>query len=594
MKNFKDYILNEDAAINYSLAPQQIVQAWKLKSSNNPTKAIASLRSVVNRKKLNDPKQQKNAEEALKLLSGKSGPSISTNQKALQKKNIQAVLTKPLVVPENPNEYGKDRNIDIQKDKFLDPDIDTFTTKQFQDFKLHTSDKIFERDIKNYNGKDLRNTGEQFRVPSYYIENSKVPKRYWKVFERMMNTQAISSDSPPISLFMKDAGAGQITSQAGELTSLLFISMNDKDFKSFKDHIMKHVDIRDYENPDKKQILSKDWISAAENNRRAIIRSLKREYGDISSQNIVAASWDNKKDVEALGLKEFEKNKSDSTDIFLKVRNTQAGQDKLIEVSLKKDTKMKFFNGSTTDIEKWDKSLPDNINPAKFLIKRANTYRDVLISKKDMFPEIMKNMKLKKYLKENGMTLEDCLKTTGKTKKFTKAMYLALEALSKKDKSTKQLLKDLDIEKRNMISNLIEEFVKNPKLEHGMLEKVRSSFPVKDVAEGNEIMAVGGLSVDKEIINEIFKTTDWNKIQEQLVTTYKDGKSILGYQASTDGKIFPIANIDIREDGQGYASRFKFEMNMALEFAKLVKKANFTIYQHINESWSFYDLNIIF
>ena len=598
MVNFKEYMLTEDS-IDYAKSPQQIAQDWKLKSANNVTKAINSLRSVVTRKTLQDPKQIQNAQEALKLLSGKSkndGKStLPQGQKPFLKKNdLRTALNKPLNLPENPNEYGKDRAFDIHKDKFLDADIQTMDTKAFQDFKLHNSDKAFEKEVKNFKGKDLRNKGTQFRVPAYFIENSKVPKRYWKTYERMMNTQAASSDTPPISLFMKDAGAGQITSQAGELTSLLFISMNDKDYKEFRKHIKDHMELRDHDNPDTKQILTKDWVTAAENNRKAIIRSLKKEHGEISSSNVIAAAWDNKNDVEALGLREFDKNKSDSSDIFLKVGAPVTGQSKLIEISLKKDTKFSFFNGSTTEIENWDPKLPDDVNVNKFLHDRANTYRKTLEENKDKFPEIMKNMKLRKYLKENNLTLEDCLKTKGKTKKSTKAMYLALDALAKKDKETKKLLSDLDTTKREMTSKLITEFTKNPHLSQGMMGKVRSSFPIKAVADGDEIMAVGALSVDKEVINHIFGTSDWSKIEEKLVATSVDGKSYLGYQTSCEGKVIPVANIDIREDGAGYASRFKFEMRIALDFAKLIKDANKEVYNHINESFSFHDLGMVF
>ena len=173
-------------------------------------------------------------------------------------------------------------------------------------------------------------------------------------------------------------------------------------------------------------------------------------------------------------------------------------------------------------------------------------------------------------------------------------MYLALDALAKKDKGTKKLLSDLDTTKREMTSELITEFTKNPHLSQGMMGKVRSSFPIKAVADGDEIMAVGALSVDKEVINHIFGTSDWGKIEENLVTTSVDGKSYLGYQTSCEGKVIPVANIDIREDGQGFSSRFKFEMRMAPEFAKLIKDANKEVYNHINESFSFYDLGMVF
>ena len=50
---------------------------------------------------------------------------------------------------------------------------------------------------------------------------------------------------------------------------------------------------------------------------------------------------DTKKDVEAMGLSDYEKNKGFSTDMYMKVRKPD-GTEVMDEISLKKSTKVNF------------------------------------------------------------------------------------------------------------------------------------------------------------------------------------------------------------------------------------------------------------
>jgi hypothetical protein len=116
-------------------------------------------------------------------------------------------------------------------------------------------------------------------------------------------------------------------------------------------------------------------------------------------------------------------------------------------------------------------------------------------------------------------------------------------------------------------------------LKAGLLDSIKSEFPLKAVSSGEETMAIGPYSLDKFTLKEIFGTDDYNQIKENLIThTDESGNPYLGYQASVNSKIIPLAKIRIREDGVGYKGGFKLEMTLHSSFAKELEKSNNQVY----------------
>ncbi len=70
---------------------------------------------------------------------------------------------------------------------------------------------------------------------------------------------------------------------------------------------------------------------------------------------------------------------------------------------------------------------------------------------------------------------------------------------------------------RDYTTNATRAIVENPKLKAGMLEGIRKEFPLKSVGEGEETMAIGDLSLDPDTMKELFGTSDFEKIKENLV-----------------------------------------------------------------------------
>ena len=121
--------------------------------------------------------------------------------------------------------------------------------------------------------------------------------------------------------------------------------------------------------------------------------------------------------------------------------------------------------------------------------------------------------------------------------------------------------------------------VDNPKLKAGMLKEIRKEFPLKSVGEGEETMAIGDLSLDPDTMKELFGTSDFEKIKENLVVNENVDPPALAYKAGTDEEMFNVASIVIRQDGVGYGgSSMKFEMQMEKEFASKLRESHNKVY----------------
>ena len=123
---------------------------------------------------------------------------------------------------------------------------------------------------------------EAFKLPTDIIENPKFPKKYLKALERMVNTKPTGDGTKWTHYSDIPGGAGQISAQAGELMTMMGVSMSDDDFDKFTDSLLKHEESLIESNPDlkkeAKRIVTKSWINSARNNRKAISNRIKNEY----------------------------------------------------------------------------------------------------------------------------------------------------------------------------------------------------------------------------------------------------------------------------------------------------------------------------
>ena len=458
------------------------------------------------------------------------------------------------------------------------------------------SDKEYEAATKDYEGKDISMSTppEAFKMPD--LGESKFPKKYLVALERMMNTKlakhvSSTGDEPTWNHFSSDkGGAGRMASQAGELISMAGTSMDDETFGKFIGSMRTHMaSVRESHGPFKTKkewekyqsgmVLQESWIDAAENNRKANLQMIEKRY---PGATIVNTAWDTKKEVEALGMKDYADNKGFSTDMYVKINHE--GKDTLVEISLKKDKNVNFLNSGAGVFSEWKDPLPDELNQKvyaegqrKRLLNVSETIgvdrlNSVLTSDSPAAKE------LKKLLKKKKMTIEDALDVSNKDKK--KIVMKALTALAETgDKEAVQLYEKHVAAKHKFTKNAIKALANDPEMQKGMLTEIRANFPLQAVATGEESMSIGKMSFDQATMKEIFGTDNLEDIKKSLVSTNDEkGNPSLAFKSEIDGTLIHLANVKVRESGGGYNGSFKFDMALHKDFAKILKKSHAKVY----------------
>lgn len=476
----------------------------------------------------------------------------------------------------------------IEKNKTL-KNVNTTKSKVYTE-DIFPKDSDFDKKNKKYD------FGVNYKIPK--LKNFNFPKKYISLINRLANT-SYSKETSSISYFISgDVGAGEIRSQVGELLTVAAVGMSDQDFSVFYDSLLNHTE---YLRKNKKDpILNKSWVIAMNNTRISIKDRLNKQYP--KGTKIDSTAWDTKGEVEAMGLNDYATNKGYSTDMYIKLK-MPSGKTVLDEVSLKKDEKVNFLNSGTGMFEKWDKNLDNSLRPNIFknkqysnLVKQTQKTKNKLIkilnSKKIKDDEFINRLKkagitdgkqqktaLDFYKKISVSDIEDAASEKGNMRAKSKTLLnsqIILTAMGDKDSSkfiNNSFKESYDFSKRS-----IEAISTNEKLKSGMLNSIRSEFPLKSISIGEESMAIGSLSFDQFTMKEIFGTTDYNKIKENLIFVDTEPPYI-GYRATVGKTIIPISEIKVREDGVGYGGQFKFEMKLDSRFAKILKKAHAAVYK---------------
>jgi hypothetical protein len=452
---------------------------------------------------------------------------------------------------------------------------------------LEPSDSEFEK----RNEKDANPTPPVPIKLESLIPNPKFPKRYVKVLERMMNSR-VSAKTAKWSHFSDiQGGQGKISAQAGELLTMMGATMSDEEFTNLTNELLKHErellenhpDVfkkrdssgRLIDNPGSR-ILDKSWIKAAKQSRKVILTRLEKQYGD--GVEVVGGAWDSKNEVEALGLQNYKENKGFSTDIYLKVKKPN-GEEVLDEVSLKKSKDVNFLNSGAGKFMEWDENLSDDINQnvyqnvqRKRNIKFANDNKQQI----EEFLNSDKGKVIQEEMKKKKLTFSEALQGNSRAKQ--KILYMCAVEMSKYgNDSAKQVVDEAKMAHTKFIEKSIEAISTNDKMKEGMLQTIKEEFPLKSVSEGEETMAIGDMSLDKDTMTEMFGTSDYDKIKEKLVAE-QGPPPFLGYKADIGDKVIPLATISVREDGVGYGGQIKFEMTLDRRFADILKQATEKVY----------------
>ena len=447
-----------------------------------------------------------------------------------------------------------------------------------------------------------------------FIKNPKFPKRYTKVLERMVNSRITTETAKWAHFSNIEGGAGKISAQAGELMTMMGSTMSDDEWNEFSEALLKHEQelLDNHEDVFKKKnakgklvdnpgsrIIDKSWVKAATQSRKAIIDRLEKQYGE--GTTIVASSWDAKGEAESLGIQDYKVNKGFSTDMYLRVKKPN-GEEVLDEISLKKSKNVNFLNSGAGQFKEWlGDDLPDEINQSVYKENQRESLSSTGQSIKSDIESLLsdnpeKAKELQKVFKSKGLDFNEALDNLqngkGDYRKSSSVVMASIKSIAdwpswgkKNDKGpneggntvAQQYLKEASEKQTKFIEASIKSLSGNPKMKEGMMTSIREEFPLKAVSEGEETMAIGDMSLDKDTMVEIFGTSKYDDIKEKL-TSEPGPPPFLGYQAEVGSDVIPIAEVSVREDGVGYGGQIKFEMKLDPRFANTLKDATQKVY----------------
>ena len=463
--------------------------------------------------------------------------------------------------------------------------------------------------------------------------SSNFPKRYIETLERLLNTKRIDDFLPPIGSFVDASGGGRITSTAGEIMTMMSISMTDEQFALLEQKMGEHFTNLGDSVKNQDLILDRDWIESAKAVRAGTYARYDEYYGK-GNWEIKGSAWDTKKDVDALGF-DYSK-KGFSTDAYFRLEVN--GEPVLDEISFKKDLNITLSQPSVNSVFQWtltgeDKKEYDelgeklkttkNVKEARAIRQR----REELLQKNsdilgdgdpqkaqkaeresarkflnnlsdeqfnnftnltdEKIEELFSRNQDRVYIKglrdkikniDPPMTVEklqQALNSKDK-KKMKKASTLIAKTLGNMgDEEAKQHYKDHIQIVKDMGKAFIENLVKVPEIKNGLMNDIRKKFPLKSLMDGEERMALGGVSADENVMKEIFGTTNYDEIQENLeIQEGKDGKSKLVFKSKTSDKTVVLSELFVRQRGLGYSTTPNFTMNISEELKGELYRAN--------------------
>lgn len=290
---------------------------------------------------------------------GKNLPKQSTDSKPEPSPRPQAKPEqKEPVTPEAPEpsretETQREATEKAKKDIIEGTSVETYRQSEvFKEQTIQTNEEFLNNPPhKIIEGKKFIDIRKELEATGLFKDGVTFPPKYLDLLSQLGVTKAKGVDGPPLSSYVQGAGAGAPMSQVGELMMMTASSMSDEQAEAYFDILSKVGD--------GSSVVNKDWVTAAKRNRDALQRAITNNLG---GGQVVAASWDVQKEVEALGLK-YE-DKGFSTDAFFRVKLND-GSEAIFEVSLKKDKNVFFINGGAASLaEESIKAMPSE-SPVK-------------------------------------------------------------------------------------------------------------------------------------------------------------------------------------------------------------------------------------
>jgi len=250
-----------------------------------------------------------------------------------------------------------------EKNKQLNQDIDFDNPPESIQKDIEPVDEVFDEQEnitpQEYNPSEIEVGGKKIKLPvteetlNSEIFNQppyKFPKKYIKSLARIMNTQKIDENNPPITSFTDSSdsretvGAGQISAQASEMLMLMSTSLPNEQSEKLYDMLEQTSN-----SAQGRQILDKDWIQSSRAMRESALKNIREEHGEDAV--VEFSAWDSPADFEdGLGIGSHKNDKGFSTDTAFRVKKSD-GTSIISEVSNKKSLDVHLANPGANETE---------------------------------------------------------------------------------------------------------------------------------------------------------------------------------------------------------------------------------------------------
>jgi hypothetical protein len=550
--------------------------------------------------------------------------TAAEKQKREKEKKIADKIEKEKGSDSKSTEDEVKAGIPNQKDKTL-TDVDTKSTDIYTNEDTGVTDEDFNNDVNSI----YENSADRLKSEDLdeYFNSGKIPKKYQTVIARLVNSE---NGKQKITDYMSGVGAGQLQSQAGEILTMAGIGMNDEEFDGFISKLEEQVSKYP---KGSKPVVTKEWLESVRHVRSVTNKRYDSQFGK-GNWEIEASAWDVPNEFEALGNSDYNKNKGFSSDMYVKV--SVNGKPVLDEISLKKDTTANIYNGVVTDIKNWSSNVPESADIDAYKkgeLERPQQYgknaQQLQVDRKILTSEaVTKNKELRTTLNALGVISGTAAKgyklepkaeeiitklesmpvpppidldrfkqtfNTGDKTRYKK--FLIMHAACQRAKEISEgntekttagefLNNHIGYEKgedgkfpqgsiKRYQNDTIQFLVDDEEAKEGCLTALAEKLPMKSLLEGEEKMAIGGLSADPKTLQRVFGIDNYEDFKAGLTMKEdEDGNNFLVYRSEEPAKEVSIAEVKVRQKGQGYASSVGLEFQIAKEFGKELYSAN--------------------
>ena len=216
------------------------------------------------------------------------------------------------------------------------------------------------------------------------------------------------------------------------------------------------------------------------------------------------------------------------------------------------------------------------LDTMKNALSQKDDYKPKVTQQLDTLCSLMPKGGFKTPQDYNNALKEAKIGDTSDNQKLNMGLMSAIAAenpQSQAAKSSKMIIKN-----SHNHSKAVREFLlKDPAARKGLLSSIREALPLKALFEGEENMILADVSIDNDILKDVFGVESFEELEQKLtVRDTPPPPSIVYRVAGPDGSNtdIPVAEIVSRPDGIGYGGSWKLIMAVHPDFAKKLKESN--------------------